>query len=121
LLVGIYQVFPVEGKEDVLFVDVDVTGGGIKEKVLLSGEGEFVADYGRWDGKPASLDQSIVVEVPASIMKTASSTDIFVVDPGKLTGFMEPTGAFTKEDIDRRSSKNVPPGTLIIVELDNAA
>lgn len=120
LLLGIYQVIPTRDRSDVKFVDVSVFGGGVKEGVALTEEAKFVTDAGRWDGEPYDTNQAIVVTVPDDVIAKPSPTPGFYNDPTDTStdGFMYPTELFTKEDIIKKASKWVAPGTVIIVETD---
>ncbi len=60
---------------DVEVIDTRIRGGGIKEEYdlgLLSGkfpEITWVADFGRWDGKPYPGQGTLLVEIPESLTK----------------------------------------------------
>ena len=101
---------------EVVFEDAAPPGGGIDTGVDLEGEARFVTEAGRWDGEPFEADQTLLLEVPEAIYHSAASVVPFRVDPEKQTGFMDPSGLLSKEDVERLSGKWVPPGHYLIVE-----
>lgn len=115
-LLGVYQILPTEEREDIRYLPVGIRGGGVREDVTPQGEARFVADHGFWDGEPFEADQAILLEVPARLEPTPSSTVSFTIDPEKTEGFMEPRGLFTREEIERTADRWIAPGTLLIVE-----
>lgn len=116
LLVGVYQVLPTQDRNQVVFLDADRHGGGVDDGVVLEEESQFVTDVGRWDGLPFDPDQTLVMDVPDFVPPSGDITYKFRVDPAKLTGFMDPTGQLSRQDIERLAQKWVGAGTFLIVE-----
>ena len=120
LLIGIYQVIPTEEREDVKFLDAAPLGGGVKAGISLQDEARFVADAGRWDGEPFDADQTLILDVPGDLFPSASGSapvdPPFYIEHESGREFMPPEGQMTRDAIESRSRKFIPPGFFLVVE-----
>jgi hypothetical protein len=129
LLLGIYHVVQTEVPEDLPLIDTRTPGGGLRSDLMPEDvdekEARFYADVGgHWDGEPFPDAGTLIVEIPDTIPGTGQVEDrhtnfdsMGVTGVLDLTGWVNPTGLLTEDQIHSRITRHPEGGAFVIEDL----
>lgn len=125
-LLAIYRVVQTETPADLDIIDTRAWGGGLREDLdpteVNQPETEFYADIGaHFDGKPYPDAGTVIIQLPDTIPGTGQVDAIQTLydgygnlQPIDPSGWVNPTGLLTRDEILVKLREHADPGTFII-------
>lgn len=115
-LLGVLRPVLTSDINEIKYVDTRVRGGGINANLDETDEpeSEFYSDIGRFDGLPFQDKGSVVVGVPSNILGTGLPSIVAAI-PIPTTGYMDPVGRFSTDDIVRATEEHLGAGRMAMV------
>jgi len=129
LLLGIYHVVQTEVPETLPLIDTRTPGGGLRSDLtpedVAEEEARFYSDVGgHWDGEPFPDAGTLIVEIPNTIPGTGQAEthhtnfdSMGVTGVLDLTGWVNPTGLLTTDQIHSRITRHPEGGAFVIEDL----
>lgn len=129
LLLAIYHVVQTEVPETLPLIDTRTPGGGLRSDLnpedVAEEEARFYADVGgHWDGEPFPDAGTLIVEIPDTIPTTGqvetrhtNFDSMGVTGVLDLTGWVNPTGILTTDQIHKRITRHSEAGAFVIEDL----
>lgn len=115
-LLGILRPVLTADLDAVKIADTRVFGGGLEEGIESTDEPEtdFYSDIGRFDGEPFQDKGSVIVGVPSNVLGTGMPR-IAASIPIPTTGYTNPVGTFSQDDILRASEEHLGAGRMAMI------